>query len=59
LNPTDNTRAPEAESLQQERQRVATEERADAWWYRIYLAVVVVAVLMITGLWIFSRVFSA
>ncbi|MGI9107847.1 MAG: hypothetical protein ACR2G4_16550 [Pyrinomonadaceae bacterium] len=59
MNPAKDTRAAGAESLHEERHRVAEEERDDAWWYRVYVAVIVVAILMITGLWIFSRVFSA
>jgi len=59
MNPANDNRAPSAESLDQERQRMAAEERDDAWWYRIYGAVIIVAVLMITGLWLFSRTFSA
>ena len=59
MNPADETRAAGAESLEQERQRMAAEERDDAWWYRIYRAVIIVAVLMIAGLWLFSRTFSA
>ena len=59
MNSANDNRAQSAESLDQERQRVAAEERDDAWWYRIYGAVIIVAVLMITGLWLFSRTFSA
>lgn len=59
MNSANDNRAQSAESLDQERQRVASEERDDAWWYRIYGAVIIVAVLMITGLWLFSRTFSA
>ena len=59
MNPANDNRAQSAESLDQERQRMAAEERDDAWWYRIYASVIIVAVLMITGLWLFSRAFSA
>ena len=59
LNSANDNRAPGAETVEAERHRMAAEERDDAWWYRIYGAVIIVAVLMITGLWLFSRTFSA
>ncbi|HTK37892.1 MAG TPA: hypothetical protein VL325_05320 [Pyrinomonadaceae bacterium] len=34
------------------------EELPDSWWYRVYLAVVVVTAVVITTLWAFSRYFS-
>jgi hypothetical protein len=33
-------------------------EKPDAFWYRIYLAVIVTTVFVITALWAFSRYFS-
>lgn len=59
MNTGNDADAASAESLQAEHHRAAEEERDDAWWYRVYAAVLVVAVLTITGLWIFSRAFSA
>jgi len=34
------------------------EELPDSWWHRVYLAVVVTTVVVITALWAFSRYFS-
>jgi hypothetical protein len=34
------------------------EEKPDAWWYRIYAAVIATTVLVIAALWAFSRYFS-
>jgi hypothetical protein len=33
-------------------------EKPDAFWYRVYAAVVATTVLVITALWAFSRYFS-
>ena len=30
----------------------------DSWWFRVYLAVIVTTILVISGLWAFSRFFS-
>ena len=35
-----------------------SEELPDNWWYRIYLAVIITTVLVISALWTFSRYFS-
>jgi hypothetical protein len=34
------------------------EEKPNAWWYRVYLAVIVTTVLVIAALWLFSHYFS-
>ncbi len=34
------------------------EEKPDSFWHRVYLAVVVATILVITALWAFSRYFS-
>jgi hypothetical protein len=34
-------------------------ELADAWWYRVYIGVIVATILVITALWAFSRHFSS
>jgi hypothetical protein len=33
-------------------------EKPDAFWYRIYAAVIVTTILVIASLWAFSRYFS-
>jgi hypothetical protein len=33
-------------------------EKPDAFWYRVYAAVIVTTVLVIAALWAFSRYFS-
>ncbi len=35
-----------------------TEEFPDAWWYRVYAAVMLFTVAVIALLWFFSRYFS-
>jgi hypothetical protein len=35
------------------------EELPDAWWYRVYLMVIITTVLVISALWIFSQHFSS
>lgn len=35
------------------------EELPDAWWYRVYLAVIITTILVILALWAFSRYFSS
>lgn len=37
----------------------AAEEYPDAWWYRVYAAVMIVTVVVISALWAFSRYFSS
>jgi uncharacterized BrkB/YihY/UPF0761 family membrane protein len=39
-------------------EEIILEEKPNAWWYRVYLAVIVTAVLTITALWLFSFYFS-
>ena len=34
------------------------EEYPDNWWYKVYVTVLVVTVLVIAGLWAFSKYFS-
>jgi len=34
-------------------------EKPDAWWYKIYAAVAVTTVVVITGLWLLFRYFSS
>ncbi|MFN6963179.1 MAG: hypothetical protein ACK4S4_05360 [Pyrinomonadaceae bacterium] len=33
-------------------------ELPDAWWYKVYAAVMIVTALVIAALWAFSRYFS-
>jgi hypothetical protein len=35
------------------------EELPDTWWYRVYAAVIVTTVLVISLLWAFSRYFTS
>jgi hypothetical protein len=35
-----------------------TTEKPNAFWYRVYLAVIVATILVITALWLFSAYFS-
>lgn len=35
------------------------EELPDAWWYRVYLGVIVTTILVVSALWAFSRYFSS
>jgi hypothetical protein len=35
------------------------EELPDSWWYRVYFAVIITTILVISGLWAFSRYFSS
>jgi hypothetical protein len=35
-----------------------TAEKPNAFWYRVYLTVIVTTVLVITALWLFSAYFS-
>lgn len=45
--------------MEQEKETVDNvEELPDAWWYRVYIAVVIVTVLVISALWGFTRYFS-
>lgn len=34
------------------------EELPDEWWYKVYAAVIVTTILVITALWLFSWYFS-
>jgi hypothetical protein len=34
-------------------------ELPDSWWYRVYLGVIITTILVISGLWAFSRYFSS
>ena len=36
-----------------------SEELPDAWWHKVYLAVMVVTVVVISALWAFSRYFGS
>ena len=36
-----------------------TVELPDAWWYRVYVGVIIATILVITALWAFSRHFSS
>jgi len=40
-------------------QAEAVEELPDSWWYRVYFAVIITTILVIAGLWAFSRYFSS
>jgi hypothetical protein len=35
------------------------EELPDSWWYRVYAAVIVTTIVVITGLGIFTHYFSS
>jgi hypothetical protein len=35
-----------------------TEELPDAWWHRVYVAVIVTTVLVVVLLWSFTEFFS-
>ncbi|MGI8555846.1 MAG: hypothetical protein ACR2LT_05770 [Pyrinomonadaceae bacterium] len=35
------------------------QELPDAWWYRVYAAVIVSTVCVISALWLFSKYFSS
>jgi hypothetical protein len=47
-----------ARRAHEERRVVAEAGRDDRRWFPVYVAVIVVTVLVITGLWLFSRAFS-
>lgn len=36
-----------------------TKELPDAWWYRVYLAVIITTIIVISALGIFTRFFSS
>ncbi|MCC7307909.1 MAG: hypothetical protein IT173_10100 [Acidobacteria bacterium] len=38
--------------------KVPSTERPDAFWHRVYFAVVIVTVVVIGALWVFSKYFS-
>lgn len=44
------------ENIQQEN---VSEELPDAWWYRVYLAVIITTILVISALGAFSHYFSS
>lgn len=35
------------------------EELPDSWWYKVYAAVIITTVVVISALWAFSRYFSS
>jgi hypothetical protein len=45
--------------IEETKQIETIEELPDAWWYRVYLAVVITTVLVISALWTFTRYFSS
>ena len=40
-------------------EKVEVEELPDAWWYRVYLAVIISTIIVIAALGAFSRYFSS
>lgn len=40
-------------------QKIEVEELPDSWWYRVYVAVIITTVLVISALWAFSKYFSS
>ncbi len=42
----------------EEKQLKENEELPDAWWYRVYLAVIIFTIFVIAALWAFSYYFS-
>ena len=45
-------------SAQQNQPPFEKTEKPDAFWYRIYTAVIVTTIVVIAALWAFSRYFS-
>jgi len=41
-----------------EKEKEIIEERPNSFWYRVYFAVVISTIVVITALWAFSRYFS-
>jgi hypothetical protein len=39
-------------------EEIILEGKPNAWWNRVYLAVIITTVLVITALWLFSGYFS-
>jgi hypothetical protein len=39
-------------------EEIPLEEKSNAWWNRVYLAVIITTVLVIAALWLFSIYFS-
>ena len=39
-------------------QKDKVEELPDAWWYRVYFAVIITTIFVISLLWAFSRYFA-
>lgn len=35
------------------------EELPDSWWHKVYVAVVITTIVVISALWAFSRYFSS
>jgi len=42
----------------EDKETVGKNELPDNWWYRIYVAVMISNVLVISALWAFTRYFS-
>ena len=40
-------------------QEEIVEELPDSWWFRVYLGVIIITVVVITALGLFSRYFSS
>lgn len=38
--------------------KTEVEELPDSWWYRVYFAVIITTILVISLLWAFSRYFA-
>lgn len=45
----------ESENLEK---KAEVEELPDSWWHRVYIAVVVTTVVVITALWAFTEYFT-
>ncbi|HSK73024.1 MAG TPA: hypothetical protein VK892_15095 [Pyrinomonadaceae bacterium] len=39
--------------------KIVENDKPNAFWYRVYAAVIVTTVLVIAGLWLFSLYFSS
>ncbi len=39
--------------------KTEAEELPDSWWYRVYFAVIITTILVISLLWAFSRYFAS
>lgn len=40
-------------------QKIEVQELPDSWWYRVYIAVIITTILVISALWTFSKHFSS